>query len=85
MHVQLVGNSVQLRRKILDGRLNEQNIRRASLLRLPVNLLGDLLERTSVRIYPDVKLVWVLARRLVDKAPVSRPDVDDHSLAGMVR
>ena len=37
--------------------------------------------RFNVRIDADVKLVRILAGRLVHKASVSRPDVDDHTFA----
>ena len=84
MHVYFICYAVKLRRKILDRRLNEEDIRSAALGRFSMNLFGDLLEGTCVRIDPDIELVRVLARRLVHKAPVSRPNVDDHSFAGIV-
>ena len=84
MHVHFIGDAIQLVRQIFDSRLNEQNVRGAALRRFSMDLLGGLLERPRVRIDPDVELVRVLARRLVDKAPVSRPDIDDHPFAGML-
>ena len=76
-----IGYTVQLRRQIFNRRLNEQYVRRTALRRLPMNLLRDLLEGTDVRIDPDVELVRVLTCRLVHKAPVAGPDIDDHSFA----
>ena len=85
MHVYFVGYTVQFLRQIFDRGLNEENIRSAAFGGLTVDLLRNLLERARVRIDPDVELVRVPARRLVHKAPVSRPDVDDYPFAGMVR
>ena len=82
MHVYFVRDSVQFSGEIFNRRLNEQNVRRAAFRWFSMNLLGDLLEWAGIRIDPDVELVRVLARRLVDKAPVSRPYVDDHPFAG---
>ncbi len=47
-----------------------------------MNLLGDLLQRSSVRIYPDVELSRVLPSTLEYEETVSGPYVDDYSLAG---
>lgn len=47
-----------------------------------MDLLGDLLQWADVWVDSDVELVRVPARGLVNKAPVSRPDVDDHPFAG---
>jgi len=84
VHVHFVSNAAQLTRQIFDRGLNEEYVRRAALRGLTIDLLRNLLEGTSVRIDPDVELVRVSARRLVHKAPVSRPNVDDHTFAGMV-
>ena len=84
MHVYFIRNSVQLSGQIFNRRLNKQHVRSAALRWPSVNLLGDLLERTCVGIDADVELLRVPARRLVHKATVSRPDVDDHSCAGIV-
>jgi hypothetical protein len=48
-----------------------------------MNLFGDLLQRSSVRIYPDVELSRVLPGTLEYKDTVPGPDVDHYSLAGM--
>ncbi len=46
-----------------------------------MDLLGDLLQRSSARIYPDVELSRVLPSTLDYKETVSGPDVDYYSLA----
>ena len=48
-------------------------------------LLGDLLQRSGVRIYPDVELFRVLPCTLEYKETVSGPYVDHYSLAGRVQ
>lgn len=85
MHMHLVGNAVQFTRQIFNGCLDEEDVRRATLRRLPIYLLRDLLQWTCVRIDSDVELVRIPPRRLVYKATVAGPDVDDHTFAGMVR
>jgi hypothetical protein len=56
--------------------------RQPSLSRIPVYLLRDLLQRARVRVYSDVKLVWVRAGAMVYKKTVSSPNVDHYPLAG---
>ena len=85
MNVYFVSNAVEFVRKIFKRGLNEENVRSAAFRGLPVNLLRDLFEWASVGIDSDVELVRVPARRLVHKAPVSRPNVDDHPFACIVR
>ena len=85
MHVHFIRHAIQFHRQIFNRRLNEQNVRSAAFRSLPVNLLRNFLEWACVGIDPDVKLGRVPASRLVHKAPVSRPDVDDHPFAGRVR
>ncbi len=46
-----------------------------------MDLLGDLLQRSSVRVYPDVELSRVLPSTLDYKETVSGPDVDNYSFA----
>lgn len=85
MYVDFVGNFIQLGREVLDRRLDEKHIRQASLSRIPMYLLRDFFQRPRVRVYPDVKLVWVLASALVYKETVSSPDVDHYPFAGTGR
>ena len=66
-------------------RTYKEDVWQTSLIRFPMNLLGHLLQRTRVRIYADVEFLRVLASALINKEPVSGPDVDHYPLAGMGR
>ena len=50
-----------------------------------MNPLGDLLERSGIRIDSDVKLVRILAGGLIHKETVSGPYIDNYPVAGKAR
>src|SRR5262249_343482 len=79
MRVDHVGHAVKLRRQVLNRRLNEENVSRPALRRFAVNLLGNLLHRGGLGVYSDVKPIRMSPGRLVNKAPVARPQVYDYA------
>ena len=85
MNMYFVGYAIKLEREIFYSRLQKDDILQTPFSRLPVYLLRYLLQRTRVRIYPDVELFRVLASALVYKETVSSPDVDHYPVAGMGR
>ena len=85
MDVDFVGYAVKFRGQRFDRSLDEEHVRQSALRRFAMNLLGDFLQRARLRIYPDEEPVGMSPGRLVDKAPVARPDIHDHAAAGMER
>jgi len=77
-----ISHAVQFGRQRLDWSLDEEDIGQAAFGRPSMNLLGDLLQRLGICVYPDVKFFGILASRLVYKEAIARPDVYHHSLAG---
>ena len=83
--MKLIGRAVQFRGQVLDSRLQEKDVSKATLLRSPVNLLGDFFQWARIGVYADVKLPRVPARALVYKETVSGPDIQDYSFACRAR
>lgn len=54
----LIRNAVEFFWEILDGRLKKESIRQSTFIGLPIDLLGELLKWTGVRIAPDHELPW---------------------------
>jgi hypothetical protein len=82
MDMNLVRNAVEFFWEILDGRLKKESIRQSTFIGLAIDLLGDLLKWTGVRIDPDHELPRIQTSTVVYKCPVAGPDIDDDPFAG---
>lgn len=81
MHVYFVGYSVELNGQVFDRSLKKEKIRQSALSRLSMNLLGYLLQWTSVGIHSYEELLRMLSRALVYKETVSSPQVYHYPFA----
>jgi hypothetical protein len=75
--VDLIGDPIQLRRKLFYRRLYEQGVGKTTFLRLAMNPLGYLFERLRLSVDPDIELVGIRASAPVDIATVARPYIYD--------
>lgn len=62
MNMNFISYSVQFGRKRLNRSLDEKDIGQAPFSWLPLNLLGNLLQRLGICVDADVKFLGVLAR-----------------------
>jgi hypothetical protein len=68
VNVNLIGNMIELGRKVLHRRMHEQNIRKPTFTRFPIDLLRQLVECFSLHVDPDVELVGMDVSAPVDIA-----------------